>query len=158
MKEENFDEFSRRIEINCSLTKEQLQEVVRVDMELPPRFLGTELTRELAMLEPCGTDNPRPLFVTRKIRLLSARVLGRNRNVVRLGAQDDTGARIDLIRFGDAAEFEQSIEETVGRGALEGLFRGAGNVTIDMVYYPDINVWNGRESMQYIVKDYRIHS
>ena len=158
MKEENFDEFSRRIEMNCSLTKEQLQEVVRVDMELPPRFLGTELTRELAMLEPCGTDNPRPLFVTRKIRLLSARVLGRNRNVVRLGAQDDTGARIDLIRFGDAAEFEQSIEETVGRGALEGLFRGAGNVTIDMVYYPDINVWNGRESMQYIVKDYRIHS
>ena len=64
----------------------------------------------------------------------------------------------DLIRFGDAADFEQDIIETAGRGALEGLFRGAGNVTIDMVYYPDINVWNGRESMQYIVKDYRIHS
>ena len=158
MKEENFAEFSRRIEENCTLTKEQLQEVIRVDMELPPRFLGVEMTRELALLEPCGTDNPRPLFVTRNIRLLSARVLGRNRNVVRLGAQDDTGARIDLIRFGDAADFEQDIIETAGRGALEGLFRGAGNVTIDMVYYPDINVWNGRESMQYIVKDYRIHS
>ena len=158
MKEENFAEFSRRIEENCTLTKEQLQEVIRVDMELPPRFLGVDMTRELALLEPCGTDNPRPLFVTRNIRLLSARVLGRNRNVVRLGAQDDTGARINLIRFGDAADFEQDIIETAGRGALEGLFRGAGNVTIDMVYYPDINVWNGRESMQYIVKDYRIHS
>ena len=40
MKEENFAEFSRRIEENCTLTKEQLQEVIRVDMELPPRFLG----------------------------------------------------------------------------------------------------------------------
>jgi single-stranded-DNA-specific exonuclease len=127
-------------------------------MELPPRFLGVDMTRELALLEPCGTDNPRPLFVTRNIRLLSARVLGRNRNVVRLGAQDDTGARIDLIRFGDAADFEQDIIETAGRGALEGLFRGAGNVTIDMVYYPDINVWRDRENMQYIIKDYRIHN
>ena len=158
MKEENFDEFCRRIEENCTLTKEQLQEVIRVDMELPPRFLGLKMTRELALMEPCGTDNPKPLFVTRNIRLLSARVLGRNRNVVRLGAQDDTGAGMDLIRFGDAEDFEQSILETAGRGALEGLLRGAGNVTIDMVYYPDINVWNGRESMQYIVKDYRIHS
>ena len=158
MKEENFDEFCRRIEENCTLTEEQLQEVIRVDMELPPRFLGLKMTRELALMEPCGTDNPKPLFVTRNIRLLSARVLGRNRNVVRLGARDDSGAGMDLIRFGDAADFEQSILETAGRGALEGLLRGAGNVTIDMVYYPDINVWNGRESMQYIVKDYRIHS
>ena len=158
MKEENFDEFCRRIEENCTLTEEQLQEVIRVDMELPPRFLGLEMTRELALMEPCGTDNPKPLFVTRNIRLHSARILGRNRNVVRLGARDDSGAGMDLIRFGDAADFEQSILETAGRGALEGLLRGAGNVTIDMVYYPDINVWNGRESMQYIVKDYRIHS
>ena len=158
MKEENFDEFCRRIEENCTLTKEQLQEVIRVDMELPPRFLSLKMTRELALMEPCGTDNPKPLFVTRNIRLLSARILGRNRNVVRLVARDDSGTGMDLIRFGDAADFEQSILETAGRGALEGLLRGAGNVTIDMVYYPDINVWNGRESMQYIVKDYRIHS
>ena len=158
MKEENFDEFCRRIEENCTLTEEQLQEVIRVDMELPPRFLGLKMTRELALMEPCGTDNPKPLFVTRNIRLLSARILGRNRNVVRLVARDDSGTGMDLIRFGDAADFEQSILETAGRGALEGLLRGAGNVTIDMVYYPDINVWNGRESMQYIVKDYRIHS
>ena len=75
--------------------------------------------------------------------------------MIRLGAQDDAGVRLDLIRFEDAGEFSQQIEETAGRGAFEGLLRGAGNVTIDMVYYPDINSWNGRESMQYIVKDFR---
>lgn len=157
MKEENFEEFVKRVEANCTLTGEDLQEVIRVDMELPPRFLGTAMTRELELLEPCGNENPKPLFVTRGIRLLSARVMGRNRNVVRMSALDDTGARMDLIRFGDADSFCQSIEEEAGRGAFEGLLRGAGNVTIDMVYYPDINSWNGRESMQYIVKDYRIH-
>ena len=157
MKEENFEEFSRRIEENCTLTDEELQEVVRVDMELPPRFLNLSMTRELEKLEPCGTQNPKPLFVTRNIRLLGARVMGRNRNVIRFSAQDDAGVKMDLILFGDAQIFMQNLEETAGRGTFEDLLRGAGNVTIDMVYYPDINVWKDRESIQYIVKDYRIH-
>lgn len=158
MKEENFEEFSRRIEENCTLTGKDLQEVVRVDMELPPRFLDLSMTRELELLEPCGTQNPKPLFATRNVRLLSARVMGRNRNVIRFSAQDDIGVKMDLILFGDAQIFMKNLEETAGRGTFEDLLRGAGNVTIDMVYYPDINTWNGRESMQYIVKDYRIHS
>ena len=157
MKEENFEEFSRRIEENCTLTEEELQEVIRVDMELPPRFLGLSMTRELELLEPCGTQNPKPLFVTRNIRLLGARVMGRNRNVIRFTAQDDTGARMDLILFGDAQIFMQNIEESAGRGSFEELLRGAGNATIDMIYYPDINVWKDRESIQYIIKDYRVH-
>ena len=118
--------------------------------------MGIEMTRELEPMEPCGNGNPKPLFVTRNVRLLFAKVLGRNRNVVRLDAQDDTGARMCLIRFGDADEFGRSIDEGAGRGAFGGLLRGTGNVTIDMVYYPEINTWNGRESMQYIVKDYRV--
>ena len=158
MREENLDEFARRIEANCTLTGEDLQEIVRVDMELPPRFLDIPVTRELERLEPCGNENPRPLFVTRNIRLLSARVMGKSRNVIRLTARDETGRRLDLIRFEDAQAFAARIGEACGGGAFEGLQRGAGNVTIDMVYYPDINEWNGRESMQYIVKDYRIHN
>ena len=157
MKEENLAEFARRVEENCRLREEDLQEVIRVDMELPPRFLNIAVTRELESLEPCGNDNPKPLFVTRNIRLLSAKVMGRNRNVIRLSAEDETGYRMELIRFEDAQAWCQNIEEEAGRGALEGLLSGAGNVTIDMVYYPGINSWNGRDSMQYVVKDYRVH-
>ena len=72
MKEENLAEFSRRVEDNCSLREEDLQEVIRVDMELPPRFLNIAVTRELEKLEPCGNENPKPLFVTRNIRLVTA--------------------------------------------------------------------------------------
>lgn len=158
MKEENFAEFAGRIEADCLLTEEDLQEVIRVDMELPPRFMNMGMTKELELLEPCGNENPKPLFVTRNIRLLSARVMGRNRNVIRLGAQDDTGAYMELIRFEDGQSWGQSIEETAGRGSFEGLLRGTGNVTIDMVYYPSVNSWNGRESIQYVVKDFRIHN
>ena len=123
-----------------------------------PVIIRVQDTRyAMAYIAAAYYGNPKPLFVTRNIRLLFAKVLGKNRNVIRLDAQDDTGARMNLIRFGDADEFAAGIDEGAGKGAFEGLLRGAGNVTIDMVYYPDVNSWNGRESMQYIVKDFRIH-
>ena len=156
MKEENFAEFERRVEEQCGLTEEDLQEVIVADMELPPRFLDLAATRELALLEPCGTANPKPLFVTRNIRLLSARVMGKNRNVIRFGALDEKGFRLDLIRFEDAQEFERALDEKAGIGTFAGLQRGTGSVTISMIYYPDVNVWNGRESMQYVMNDFRV--
>jgi hypothetical protein len=138
------------------LTEEDLQEVIVADMEPPPRFLDLAATRELALLEPCGTANPKPLFVTRNIRLLSARVMGKNRNVIRFGALDEKGVRLDLIRFEDAQEFERALDEKAGIGTFAGLQRGTGSVTISMIYYPDVNVWNGRESMQYVMNDFRV--
>lgn len=156
MKEENFAEFERRVEEQCGLTEEDLQEVILADMELPPRFMDLAMTKELALLEPCGTANPKPLFVTRNIRLVSARVMGRNRNVIRLGAVDEKGVRLDLIRFEDAQDFERALDEKAGRGTFEGLQRGTGSVTISMIYYPDVNAWNGRESIQYVVNDFRV--
>ena len=155
MKEENFRTFCEKVEANCTLTQEDLREVIPADMELPPRFLDIERTKELSLLEPCGTANPKPLFVTRNIRLYSARVMGKSRNVIRFGAMDDSGYRMDLIRFGDAGSFEEELDKEAGRGAFEGLLRGAGSVTISMMYYPDINSWNGRENVQYIMRDFR---
>lgn len=156
MREENFAEFEKRVEEQCGLTEEDLQEVIRADMELPPRFMDLAMTKELERLEPCGTENPKPLFVTRNIRLLSARVMGKNRNVIRLGAVDEKGVRLDLIRFEDAQDFERALDEKAGRGTFAGLQRGTGSVTISMIYYPDVNAWNGRESIQYVVNDFRV--
>ena len=74
---------------------------------------------------------------------------------MRLGACDESGKRLDLIRFGDGEVFARELDMAAGRPVFKGLLMGAGNVTIDMMYYPDINSWNGRESLQYIVKDFR---
>lgn len=156
MKKSDFPELVRRINGNCILTDEDLQETIHIDMELPPRFLNLAATKELDLLEPCGNENPRPLFVTRAIRLLGARILGRNSNVVRLRAQDETGRALDLIRFQDAEEFRRAIVQSAGEEAWERLLDGTGNVTIDMVYYPSVNAWNGRESVQYVVQDFRV--
>ncbi|MGX8687638.1 MAG: single-stranded-DNA-specific exonuclease RecJ, partial [bacterium] len=63
---------------------------------------------------------------------------------------------LDLIRFEDGDAFLKRIGDQKGLSAAKDLQRGMGNVTIDMVFYPDINTWQGRDSLQYVVKDFRI--
>ncbi len=131
----------------------------RGDMELPPCYVDLDMVREMELLEPCGTQNPRPLFVTRDILLVllvSARVFGKNRNVIRLTGFDSSGTRLDMIRFEAEEAFADVIIDDLGQGEWAALIRGEGETLIDMVYYPSINVWNGRESLQFVVQDFRV--
>ena len=79
----------------------------------------------------------------------------KNRNVIRITAVDMAGRRLKLIRFDAEASFAEAVSSACGQAALQRLMRGNGNVEIDMVYYPSINSWNGRDSIQYVVQDFR---
>ncbi len=137
---------------NCTLGEEDLVATLRIDMEMPPKFLDFDVTRQLRLMEPCGTGNEKALFVTRDITLKNMRVLGQNRNVAKFRAQDEYGTWLDIICF----EEEERLREKIP--SMEQLLNGRRDVTIDMVFYPEINEWNGRESMQYIIKDFRVKS
>lgn len=156
MTEENVEIFRRRINAQCSLTEEELVDTIRVDMVMPPGFIDMATVREFESLEPWGQENPKPLFAVRDVVLTGVRILGKNRNVVRLSAREKHSGFLDLIRFEDGDAFLKRIEDRKGLSAAKDLQRGMGNVTIDMVYYPDINSWQGRDSLQYVVKDLRI--
>ena len=156
MAEENVEIFRKRVNEQCSLSEEDLTDIIRIDMELPPGLISLPMTREFEALEPWGQDNPKPLFVTRSVMLSEIRIIGRNRNVVRMKGKDSTGALLDLIRFDDGDAFLEGLRSKKGTFNVNELLRGRGNVTIDMVYYPDINSYQGRESLQYVVKDFRI--
>ena len=156
MNEENVEIFRKRVNRQCTLTEEDLVDIIRVDMELPPGFIDLAAVREFESLEPWGQENPKPLFVVKNVTLTGARILGKNRNVVRLSAREKYSGGLDLIRFEDGDAFLKRIEDRKGLSAAKDLQRGMGNVTIDMVYYPDINSWQGRDSLQFVVKDLRI--
>jgi len=156
MTEENVEIFRRRINAQCSLTEEELVDTIRVDMVMPPGFIDMATVREFESLEPWGQENPKPLFAVKDVTLTGVRILGKNRNVVRLTAREKYSGSLDLIRFEDGDAFLKRVEDSRGLSAAKDLQRGMGNVTIDMVYYPDINSWQGRDSLQYVVKDLRI--
>jgi single-stranded-DNA-specific exonuclease len=49
---------------------------IRVDAEIAPEILSSKLALELAMLEPCGAENPRPYLLIRDVRVYDIRQVG----------------------------------------------------------------------------------
>ena len=156
MKEEDIPLLRERLEEGCSLREEDLTEVLHIDMELPPVLWTLDMTEELNLLDPCGMANPKPVFAARGIRLHSLRIMGRGQNVLRMEAEDARGARLTLIWFCEADRFQEMVREAAGPGAWDALYAGRADLSASIVYYPDINEWRGRKSLQFVIKDMKI--
>ena len=156
MREEDIPVLQARLEEECTLRQEDLTDVMHIDMELPPCLWTMEMTEELDLLEPFGMANPRPLFAARDIRLHSLRVLGKGRNVLRMEGSDLSGRRMTLIRFQEEEVFREELVSAAGAGNWDKLCAGYADLAVRMVYYPEINDFRGRKSMQYIVKDMQL--
>ena len=94
------------------------------------------------MLEPFGQGNEKPQFAQKDLNIRSVRVLGRNRNAVKLCLVTDKGTVMDAMLFADGDEFAA---------------RQAGHRMMDIIYYPAVNEYNGRRSLQVTIKDYKLH-
>ena len=138
--EENVEIFRKRINASCRLTDEDLTEVERIDMVLPFRWVTEELTGELELLEPFGKGNTRPVFAVRNVKILESRVLGKNRNLMRLKLMDEEGTVMDGIYFRD------NMQKTLSDLQEKDRFH--------LLYYPEIDEYRGRRRLQVRVLDY----
>lgn len=139
LEEDNIGEFRRRLNENAELTEEDFVKKVWIDVPMPFEYISEELIGELSALEPFGQGNQKPLFAQKDLTVRSARVMGKNRNVVRLSMVTPQGFAMDGVVFGDGDAFEQ---ERCGRRKI--------NVT----YYPSVNEYNGSRSLQVVVQNY----
>ena len=153
MREEDIPVLQDKLEETCGLSQEDLTDVIHIDMELPPSLWNFEMTEELRLLEPCGTANPRPVFAARGIRLRGVRVMGKGRNVLGFEAVDQGGRTLSLTWFCEADVFEEKVTEARGAGAWRALQEGRADLTVSMVYHPEINEWRGRRSLRYVIRD-----
>lgn len=150
-------EFRKRLNENCRLTKEDFEEVVHIDVPMPLAYADRKFIKELALLEPFGTGNPKPLFARKGISLLSGRKIGKNQNVGKYTIADEEGRQYEMIYFGDLEQFDIFLKERFKIGLVEGLYAGrlaVGEVVISIAYYPDINSYAGRESIQIVMQYY----
>lgn len=153
---ENVGKFREMLNKNCTLTEEEMKEKVTIDMEMPFGCVTEGLVKELELLEPFGKGNTKPVFAARDVTLLGARILGKNRNVLKLQVQDVTGCRIEAMLFHHADDFLGKLEEQYGKTELEALLKGRGRqIRISMTYYPDINEYMGKKTPQIVVTHYR---
>ena len=141
---------------NCTLTEEEMKEKVTIDMEMPFLCVTEELVKELELLEPFGKGNTKPIFAARGVTLLGARILGKNRNVLKIKAQDANGSVIDAMLFQNVEGFLKNMEETYGRMEVDALLQGrGGHIKIAVTYYPDINEYMGKRTPQIVITHYR---
>lgn len=142
LKEENIEEFRKRLNINSGLCEEDFKARVWIDVPMPVDYMSERLIRELRCLEPFGQGNEKPLFAQKNLRVRNSKVIGKNRNVVRLTLEAEGGFAMEAIYFGDGIEFE---DERGGRRIM------------DIVYYPEINEYNGNKSLQAVVRRFKFH-
>ncbi len=154
--EASINQFRTRLNEDCGLTEEDFEQIVHIDVAMPLAYADRSFVKELSLLEPFGTGNPRPVFARKEISLLSGRRLGKNQNVGKYRIAE-AGAVYEMIYFGDLERFDEFLKERYGEEMVRMLYgKGLeeGNVTISMAYYPDINYFAGRETIQMVMQDY----
>ena len=138
MKRENLESFRKMINDHCTLTPQDLTEKVVIDMEMPFSCVTEGLIRELALLEPFGKGNTKPVFAARNVRLMDMRVIGRKKNVLKMRAVDANGNTVEAVYFGD-------VENLSGRK----------DTLLSITYYPTLNEYMGQATPQIVITHYQ---
>ncbi|EHO18205.1 single-stranded-DNA-specific exonuclease RecJ [Stomatobaculum longum] len=132
--------FREELNRNAVLSDEQLTETQWIDIALPFAYANEELVTELSRMEPFGQGNARPCFGQKNVGIRAARVLGKNRNVVKLSLQDEAGTVREALAFTDGDAFLAEME---------------GSRSIAVLYYPEINEYMGRRNLQLVLKAWK---
>ena len=140
LEEENVERFRETINELCELSDDDLQEKVSIDMRLPFPYITEQLVNELELLEPFGKGNPKPLFAEKDLRVISPRIFGKNRNVLKCRLQDQQGYQMEAVYFGDVEDCLRAMEQ---------------KDVMSFTYYPTINEYMGRRTLQLVIVNYQ---
>ena len=140
LEEGNVERFRQTINALADLTEEDLQMKVSIDMLLPFPYITEQLIKELELLEPFGKGNTKPLFAERNLRVISPRIFGKNRNVLKCRLEDAAGNQMEAVYFGDVEACLKAMEE---------------KHVMSFTYYPSVNEYMGRRTLQLTIVNYQ---
>ena len=155
LKESLVPVFQKKINAQCLLQEEDFVEKVVIDMRLPFSYSTEDFVEELKVLEPFGMGNTKPVFGEKEVKIISGKIVGKNQNVFKMLLEDSQGIRKEGIYFGDCGKLKQELERVYGNKEVDAMFLGKDNkITCMITYYPSINEFMGRRSIQLIVQHY----
>ena len=140
LEEEKVEVFRKRINELADLTEEDLQIKVSIDMRLPFPYINEGLVHELKILEPFGKGNGKPLFAESKLRVIQPRIFGKNRNVLKCRLEDQQGNQMEAVYFGEVEDCLRQMEK---------------KQIMSFTYYPSINEYMGRRTIQLTIVNYQ---
>ena len=134
---DKIDEFRKRLNKNQTLTEQQLEPVVWIDVPMPLNYVTYTLVEQLSVLEPFGKGNEKPVFADKDLIVKSVNIIGKKSNVLKLMLEAQDGSVFEAIQFmydGNKPQVGQKIAIT---------------------YYPDINELRGKRNLQFIIKEWK---
>ncbi len=155
MEKKNLETLREGLNTRCTLTPTQLMPLVMIDAAMPLGYISEDVIADLEKLEPFGRANEKPLFAQQHLSVLRLSRIGKNRNVVKMSVMGPEGVIMDALYFGDTDVFLNFLEEEYGRDNVAAALRGMRN-TIDLAvtYYPQINEFQGKRSLQIVIQNY----
>ena len=137
---ENLQKLRSQLNENCTLTDEDMVERLSIDIAMPIQYINEEFISELKVLEPFGNGNSKPLFAERDFHVLQSQILGKNKNTVKVYGTNAAGCHMEGLYFGNPEEFL-------------GLLKKKD--TISITYYPSVNEFRGRKTLQIMIQDFQ---
>ncbi|MDE0400943.1 MAG: single-stranded-DNA-specific exonuclease RecJ [Candidatus Poribacteria bacterium] len=134
-----FNEFASK-----HLTAEALQPKLNLEFETHLSLLTLDTLKELEKFEPFGQENPSPLFGKRRVKVVDGtpRTMGQDGSHLKIFVSD-SGVKHCAIAWGAGDKLV-----TFNRP----------NVSLDVAFSPQINEWQGTQSVQLILKDWEVHA
>lgn len=137
---ENLPKLRMQLNQNCTLTAEDMIEHLSIDIAMPIQYISEEFINELKVLEPFGNGNSKPLFAERDFHVLQSQILGKNKNTVKVYGINAAGCHMEGLYFGDPEEFFNLLQK---------------KDTISITYYPAVNEFRGRKTLQIMIQDFQ---
>ena len=180
LQEENIEKLDEFLNDHADLKEDDFAAKVMIDVPMPIDYATMKLAKELESLEPFGAGNPIPLFAMKDVELISMKRFGSEGKYARYNVKTPSGKQAELTSFTDPALFLSFLDEKFGEGSGKR-FEEAGGfpgnsvdssakaadksdgraatkapapLKINIVYSLDINRFRGRESLQYMLKNF----
>lgn len=141
--EDRLDVFVKAIqEISKTIDEKDLIPKLKIESELNFSDISISLIEEIEKLSPFGQHNPQPKFVSHSLRVNDISLMGADSQHIKLRLSDSNNNSAIVksfwaLAFGDAKKYENI---------------KVGDI-IDIVYYLDINDFNGRREAQLKIID-----
>lgn len=136
---ENLESFMKKLEqLSALIELSNEAETLDIDAELLPKYLTPDILKTIDLFEPFGEANPPLIFLTKKLVILSADIIGKTDPQHLKLTFACGGTKWPAMFWKESARLKRDFD--------------AGD-TVDVVFQISRNTFNGIENLQMIISD-----
>lgn len=132
-----FDKFKTILNSSVSDISQALDltPTVEIDLELTTEDINHSLIKEIEKLQPFGAKNQPPLFALKDLKLSQFKMMGQNQNHLKMYVTGKNSQVFECVKW-NYPDFNLPL-----------------NSSLDIAFYPKVNVFNGNTTIQLDIKD-----